>query len=145
MDDSLSALKAFYAAEAAYLTAGGPGVADFAGMAAHLDPEVLMYQAESLPYGGEWAGHDGIERFMAAMSEAWSSLEFLEQRSVVDGSVVVVDSRVAFRARATGRELETSVIQWITFGNGLITEFRPFYLDTAAVLAALGKARGAFA
>jgi ketosteroid isomerase-like protein len=54
----------------------------------------------------------------------------------------VVLNRCAFRARATGRELETSVLQWITVRDGLVREFRPFYLDTAAVLDALGVATG---
>ncbi|MGW3769843.1 hypothetical protein [Actinomadura verrucosospora] len=46
MNDSLRTLKDFFAAEAAYVTAGGPGKADFSGMAAHLHPDVVMYQAE---------------------------------------------------------------------------------------------------
>jgi ketosteroid isomerase-like protein len=107
-------------------------------MAAHLAPDVVMHQAPSLPYGGTWRGHDGMERFMAAMSEAWTGLTFLEQHHAVDGATVAVLNRCAFRARATGRELETSVLQWITVRDGLVREFRPFYLDTAAVLGALG-------
>jgi ketosteroid isomerase-like protein len=142
MIDAWDALERFYAAEADYLAAGGPGKADFSGMAAHLAPDVVMHQAASLPYGGTWRGHDGMERFMAAMSEAWTGLTFLEQHRAVDGATAVVLNRCAFRARATGRELETSVLQWITVRDGLVREFRPFYLDTAAVLDALGAATG---
>ncbi|MFJ8739750.1 nuclear transport factor 2 family protein [Embleya sp. NPDC127516] len=40
-------------------------------------------------------------------------------------------------ARATGRVLDTWVMQMITIRNGLITEIRPFYWDTKAVDAAL--------
>ncbi|GAB3987581.1 nuclear transport factor 2 family protein [Actinoallomurus acanthiterrae] len=132
-DDVLTVLDAFFAAEAAYITAGGPGVADFGGMAAHLAPGVVMHQAPTLPYGGVWRGHDGIERFMAAMSEAWRSLEFLERRQWVDGDTVIVSNHGRLTARATGRSLETTVLQLITVRDGLITEFRPFYWDTAAV------------
>lgn len=112
-------------------------------MAAHLDPKVVMYQAESLPYGGEWVGPKGIEAFMAAMSEAWTSLVFLEQRFAVQESTVAVYNRGVLTVRATGREFETSIIQWVTVVNGLITEFRPFYLDTVAVREALGYERAA--
>ncbi|MDL4816628.1 nuclear transport factor 2 family protein [Actinomadura opuntiae] len=138
MTDTWDALQRYYAAETAYLAAGGPGKADFSPMAAHLAPDVVMYQAESLPYGGTWRGHDGMERFMASMSEAWTDLTFLDQHHAADGGTVAVLNRCAFRARATGRELETSVLQWITVRDGRVTEFRPFYLDTAAVLDALG-------
>ncbi|MFI0450620.1 nuclear transport factor 2 family protein [Actinomadura sp. 6N118] len=133
MSDSLAVLEAFYAAETEYVA----GRADFSGMAAHLDPGVVMYQAECLLYGGEWSGHEGFERFMGEMSRAWSSLEMLEQRFAVDGNAVAVYNRVVFRARESGRELETSVMQWIGFKDGLITEVRPFYLDTRAVLEVL--------
>lgn len=134
MKETIDVLNEFFEAEAAYLAAGGPGNADFAPMAGCLDPEVVMYQAASLPYGGEWRGPAGIEAFMAAMSQAWASLEFLEHRFVVDGDSVVAYNRGILRARATGRSLETAVMQIMTVRDGLITEFRPFYLDTAAVL-----------
>ncbi|MEV4001227.1 nuclear transport factor 2 family protein [Actinomadura sp. NPDC049753] len=137
MTDALEALERFYAAEADYLAAGGPGKGDFSVMAAHLAPDVVMYQAPSLPYGGTWRGHDGMERFMAVMSELWSDLTFREQRYAVDGETVTVRNDCVFRARATGREVDTSVLQWITVRDGLVSEFRPFYLDTSAVLAAL--------
>ncbi|MEU8304790.1 nuclear transport factor 2 family protein [Actinomadura sp. NPDC048955] len=137
MTDALEALERFYAAEADYLAAGGPGKGDFSVMAAHLAPDVVMYQAPSLPYGGTWRGHDGMERFMAAMSELWSELTFREQHYAVDGETVTVRNDCVFRARATGREVDTSVLQWITVRDGLVSEFRPFYLDTSAVLAAL--------
>nr|BFD87128.1 nuclear transport factor 2 family protein [Streptomyces sp. Xyl84] len=135
--DALAVLKEFYAAEAAYIAVGGMGKASFDGLAGFLDPEVVMYQAPGLPYGGTWRGPRGIEEFMAAMSEAWQSLEFLEQRFVVDGDAVVVLNRGRLQARATGRILDTSVMQLITVKDGLITEIHPFYWDTIAVAEAL--------
>ncbi|MEU3495634.1 nuclear transport factor 2 family protein [Kitasatospora cineracea] len=130
---ALEVLQKFYAAEAAYIAAGGRGKAGFDGLAACLDPEVVMYQAPGLPYGGTWRGPRGIEEFMAAMSETWQSLDFLEQRFVLDGDVVVVMNRGRLQARATGRILDTSVMQLITVKDGLITEIHPFYWDTIAV------------
>ena len=126
-----SALEKFFAAEAAYITEGAP----FNVMADCLAPDVVMYQAEHLPYRGEWHGREGIEKFMAAMSATWESLEFVEQRFVVDGDSVVIYNRGRMLARATGRMLETSVMQYMRFRDGLIAEIRPFYPDTAAVMA----------
>ncbi|GAA4834810.1 nuclear transport factor 2 family protein [Kitasatospora terrestris] len=137
--DALAVLQKFYAAEAAYIAAGGMGKAGFDELAGCLHPEVVMYQAPGLPYGGTWHGPRGIEEFMAAMSEAWQSLEFLEQRFVVDGDSVVVLNRGRLQARATGRTLETSVMQLITVKDGLITEMHPFYWDTIAVAEALHR------
>ncbi|WP_405490776.1 nuclear transport factor 2 family protein [Nocardia sp. NBC_00511] len=135
MADVMTTLRAFYAAEAAYLTDG----AGFEGMAAHLAEDVVMYQAASLPYGGEWHGHNGFQEFVAAMGENWDGLWFDEQQFVFDDERVVVYSQGRLRARRTGRVLKTSLLQWISFRDGLITEFRPYYQDTAAVLATLSQ------
>ncbi|MCU1646954.1 MAG: SnoaL-like protein [Nocardia sp.] len=131
--DVMTTLRAFYAAEAAYLTEG----AEFEQMAAHLASDVVMHQASSLPYGGEWRGHNGFRKFIDAMSESWDGLWFDEQQFLSDDDRVVVYSRGRLRARRTGRTLKTSLLQWISFRDGLITEFRPYYHDTTAVLATL--------
>ncbi|WP_067825326.1 nuclear transport factor 2 family protein [Nocardia inohanensis] len=133
----MTTLKDFYAAEAAYL-ADGSG---FENMARYLAPNVVMYQASSLPYGGEWRGHNGFRGFIAAMGESWDGLWFDEQQFLTEGDRVVVYSRGRLRARRTGRVLETSLLQWISFQDGLITEFRPYYHDTSAVLEALHESR----
>lgn len=134
MTTTAVALQKFFAAEAAYLTEGG----SFDGMATFLAPDVVMYQAENLPYGGEWHGPQGMAEFMAAMGSAWQALEFIEQRFVTEGDTTTVYSRGRLQARATGRVLDTAVMQLIIVRDGLVTEIRPFYLDTAAVLEALG-------
>ncbi|MFE6861811.1 nuclear transport factor 2 family protein [Nocardia sp. NPDC057668] len=131
--DPMTTLHAFYLAEAEYLTEG----AEFERMAAHLAPDIVMHQAPSLPYGGEWHGHEGFRRFIAAMGESWDGLWFDEQQFLSADDRIVVHTRGRLRARRTGRTLNTSLLQWISFRDGLITEFRPYYLDTAAVLAAL--------
>ncbi|MFE3225541.1 nuclear transport factor 2 family protein [Nocardia sp. NPDC059228] len=133
--EAMTTLRAFYAAEAAYLTEG----AEFEEMARHLAPDVVMHQAASLPYGGQWTGHEGIREFLAAMGDSWDGLWFDEQHFLSEGERVVAYSRGRLRARRTGRVLETSLLQWISFQDGLITEFRPYYHDTSAVLAALAE------
>ncbi|MCY1013923.1 hypothetical protein OV079_52040 [Nannocystis pusilla] len=60
-----------YAAESRYLAAGGPGKADFATLAPFFAPDVVLFQAEGLPYGGIWRGHAGLERFFLVMSGTW--------------------------------------------------------------------------
>ncbi|MFJ4654263.1 nuclear transport factor 2 family protein [Nocardia sp. NPDC088792] len=131
--DAMASLEGFYAAEAAYLTEG----AGFAAMARYLAADVVMYQAPSLPYGGEWRGHDGLRGFLAAMEAHWDGLWFDEQRFLCEGDQIVAYSRGRLRARGSGQVLETSLLQWISFRDGLITEFRPYYHDTVAVVAAL--------
>ncbi|WP_245789103.1 nuclear transport factor 2 family protein [Streptosporangium canum] len=134
-DDAWAVMERFYAAEAAYVAAGGFGKAGYDEVAAHLDPEVVLHQAPGLPFTGTgtWRGHEGMERFLAAFSEVWESMEFLEQEHWGDGDTVVVRNRVRFRARATGREVDTLILQLVTVRDGRMLECRPFYWDPAAV------------
>ncbi len=130
---ALSVLKEMYAAEVSYLAAGGPGSASFALLAPYFAPDVVLYQADSLPYGGVWRGHEGLERFFLAMAEAWETFEMVEQDFLSETSPLVVLTRVRARARATGRELDFPILQTIAVADGRITEVRPFYWDTTAI------------
>ncbi|MGW5161257.1 nuclear transport factor 2 family protein [Nonomuraea wenchangensis] len=136
--DAWTVMQKFYAAEAAYVAAGGLGKANYAHVAAHLDPEVTLHQAPGLPFTGTgtWRGHDGMEQFLARFSEIWESMEFLEQEHWGDENTVVVRNRVRFRARATRQEVDTLIVQLITVRDGRMLECRPFYWDPAAITGA---------
>ncbi|MBZ4322129.1 nuclear transport factor 2 family protein [Streptomyces huiliensis] len=138
--DPLSVLKGMYEAESRYLAAGGPGAASFDLLAPYFADDVVLHQADSLPYGGTWHRHDGMARFFLAMSLAWERFDILDQRFLgVDGDTVVVHSRIRARARATGRELEFPIVQTIEVRDGRIARVRPFYWDTAAIAEACAE------
>jgi len=131
--DAIAVLKGMYEAETRFLAAGGPGKAGFDTLAPFFAPDVVLHQAEALPYGGTWRGHQGMERFMIAMSEAWESFEMVEQTFLAVENPIVVLTQVRARARATGRQLEFPILQTVAVDGGRITEVRPFYWDTAEV------------
>ncbi|MFR9726618.1 nuclear transport factor 2 family protein [Streptomyces sp. MS19] len=131
--DSVTVLTGMYAAEAEYLAAGGPGRASFDLLAPFFAPDVVLHQADALPYGGTWRGHDGMARFFLAMAEAWESFEMEEQEFLATGETAVVLTQIRARARATGRELGFPVLQTIRVEDGRIAEVYPFYWDTRAI------------
>lgn len=133
MTDPLAVLKRMYAAEAEYLAAGGPGHASFELMAPFFASDVVLHQAVALPYGGTWRGHDGMERFFLAMSQAWEAFDMVEQDFLGTEGTPVVLTQVHARARATGQELDFPILQTISVKDGRICEVRPFYWDTAAI------------
>ncbi|ONI67433.1 hypothetical protein BWI15_30340 [Kribbella sp. ALI-6-A] len=47
--------------------------------------------------------------------------------------------QVRFTARATGRALETSIVQLNRVRDGLVTEFRTYYWDSAAISAVTSR------
>ncbi|WP_328943316.1 nuclear transport factor 2 family protein [Streptomyces sp. NBC_00250] len=139
-EDAEKVLTGMYAAEAEYLAAGGPGEASFGLLAPFFAPDVELHQADALPYGGTWRGHEGMAQFFLAMGQAWETFDMVEQEFLATGETAVVLTQVRARARATGRELSFPILQTITVKDGQITEVRPFYWDTQAIAAACAGA-----
>ena len=135
--DTRSVLEGMYAAELRYLAAGGPGDASFEPLAPFFAADVELHQADALPYGGVWYGHDGMERFFVAMSKTWEAFDIRDQQFLATGETAVVLTHVHARARATGRELGFPILQTIRVHDGRIAEIHPFYWDTAAIAAAV--------
>lgn len=130
----LSILQDMYAAETRYLAAGGPGNSDFTPLEPFFSPDVVLHQAAGLPYGGTWRGHAGMERFFLAMSHTWATFEMVEQHFLTTTTPLVVLTHVRARSRTTGHELAFPILQTIAVEDGRITEVRPFYWDTAAII-----------
>jgi uncharacterized protein len=137
-DTTTTVLKGMYAAEAEYLAAGGPDTASFEIMAPFFAPDVVLHQADGLPYGGTWRGHDGMEQFFVAMSRTWDVFDMVEQEFLATGTTAVVLTQIHARARATGTELDFPILQTLRIRDGRIADVRPFYWDTAAIAAACG-------
>ncbi|WP_209240014.1 nuclear transport factor 2 family protein [Streptomyces oryzae] len=128
-------LTGMYAAEAEYLAAGGPGTASFAPLAPYFAPDVVLHQAAGLPYGGDWRGHAGMERFFQEMSRVWEAFDIVQQQFLATGETSVILSRIRARSRATGREIAFPILQTMAITEGRITEVHPFYWDTATIAA----------
>ena len=135
--DTGNLLRGMYAAERDYLAAGGPGTANFDILAPYFSPDVVLHQARALPYGGVWRGHRGMDRFFLAMSRTWSEFEMVEQEYLCTTETAVVLTRVNARARSTGRNVSFPILQTLRVVDGRIAEVRPFYWDTAAIVAVL--------
>ena len=129
-EPATATLARFYEAESAYLAAGG----DFSSIAATLDPECVIYQPASLPYGGEWRGHRGFEAWMHAFAQQWSILELKDTELYPNGDVIVSKSHVYAISKATGLHLDWPLLQFFRMRENKVLELRPFYWDTATLL-----------
>ena len=135
-------IERFYAAEAAYMDAGGGDAgASFAGMAATLDPGVMLHQSPDLPWGGEFRGHAGYEDWARQMSRAFDRLEVSDTRLSVTGDTVTITCRLITRARESGETLDMPMVQVVRVRDGLIVEFRPFYWNVPAYNETVRSAR----
>ena len=126
-ESNCAVVERFYAAMAA---------GDIEGILAALDPQVVVRQAEVLPWGGRFEGHDGFLEFGAAL------LSTIESKVEIDalfeaGDHVVQRGRTRGTVRATGAPFDIAEVHVHTVRDGRIVASE-MYIDTPAMLAALG-------
>lgn len=136
----LDALLRFYAAEEHYSASGSE---DFSPVAETLHPDIVLYQPESLPYGGTWHGLDGFETWMKAFTASWS---VIRPRDPVfyqpDEQTLISTVTMEARSRATGRTVHMPMCQLLKIKDGRPIEWRNFAWDTAELNAALAHHPG---
>jgi uncharacterized protein len=131
-------LMRFYDAEARYSASGDP--ADRAALLDTLHPEIILYQPESLPYGGVWRGRQGFGEWLDAFVQTWTGIKPTDPVFHLCGDDTLI-STVTMRAsaRSTGVEIVMPMCQVIRFSNDLPIEWRNFAWDTAKMIEALRR------
>ena len=131
---SRDVLQRFNKAEVRYMAADQP---DFAPVAATLHPDCQLCEPASLPYGGEWRGRDGVERWLRMFKATWSSPQMRNSQIFGDGDTLFSRSHVYATARETSKQTDWALLQQVKFQQSGIVDLRPFHWDTAAILPAL--------
>jgi ketosteroid isomerase-like protein len=101
-------------------------------------PDLIVREAPSLPYRGNYIGLEGQRQLLSDVYEIWEfegGAPHVEFHDAGDGLVV---SRVTGRAklRATGQEVDFDVAEWFILRDGLLAEIIVYYWDAAPLLAA---------
>ena len=128
--DVLAEIRDFYDAIA---------TGDVARAQAKLDAgKIVITEAESLPFGGEYRGIDGFHKLMRNLGGAWKRVRFDNFVFATGENRVVSEFVMTATVRATGAELKFPVIEVFELGDGKIVSIRPFYWDTSAICKAFG-------
>ena len=136
-DTPRQVLARFYEAERRYMQAGG---ASFEEFAATLADNVVLHQSPDLPWGGEYIGPHRYEEWARAMNAVFDRVDMQEVEFFEQGNKVVVVGRLVTRVRATGETMDLPMTQVVTVKEGKIIDFRPFYWDVPAYVAAVQSA-----
>lgn len=122
----LDASKAMYAEVA---RGNWDAVADF------MADDFVIYEPESLPYGGEWRGRDALQRLYAHVMGYWDDPVVQWQELVGGESHAVALLHFTVTARASGKRFETHIAEVTKFDEaGKMASMRIHYFDTAAML-----------
>ena len=111
---------------------------DLASVLAAYAPDIVIREAESLPYGGTYHGREGGERHAYAYEETWAPLQAPGPRSLGVEILDAGDRAVALwrqRGRTPDgtRSIDLPVVSICQMRDGLVAELAMFPQDTAAI------------
>ena len=109
------------------------------GVAAIYHEHIVIHEAPSLPYGGEYHGHEGAQRHGQGFRAAWDRFQpanarGLEPRFVAQDDHVAVQWRHKAENRDTGERIDLAAAGIYRFVDGMVVDSRMFHFDIAALL-----------
>jgi ketosteroid isomerase-like protein len=117
---------------------------DLAGVLAAYDPEIVIREAGSLPYGGEYHGLEGAQQHSIAYEQTWSNFQSSADKAL---DPVFLDAGehtvVMWRQRGSagdGRRLDLPAVSVYKVRDGKVVESQ-MYQDTSAILDFLGSTK----
>ncbi|PIG90865.1 nuclear transport factor 2 family protein [Gloeocapsopsis sp. IPPAS B-1203] len=111
---------------------------DIAGVLAAYAPEIVIRDAESLPYGGVYRGLEGAKQHIEGAAQTWNNLQPSAERKMeavfLDAEdYIIVLWRLKGLATSSGRKLDLPVVSVYKMRDGKIVESQMFYADTVAI------------
>jgi uncharacterized protein len=107
-------------------------------------PEIVISEAPSLPYGGDYRGLEGALRHAERFRATWDRYQPEDSRELKPEFFAVGDRVILLwrlRARAAnGEGINLPVVSIYRLQDGKIIESRMFPFDTAALVRFLGRA-----
>jgi hypothetical protein len=107
--------------------------ADLAAVREVLHPDVVVSEPGSLPYGGSHVGVEAVVKLLGTLDDVRRS------DVLVRGGLVAAFLEVPFTL-ADGSSQLLPVVETFLVKDGLISQIRPYYFDTAALLASISAA-----
>jgi ketosteroid isomerase-like protein len=105
-----------------------------------VDDSLIVIQTESLPWGGEYHGKDGLRQFFQRLLGTIES-QVETQELFEAGEQVVVIGRVRGTVHANEAPFDVRIVHIWTVREGKAARFEA-YIDTPEMLAALGGGVG---
>ncbi len=88
-----------------------------------------------VPWHAPATGHAEIEGFLSTFVAHVTLTAFEPRRFIASGDEVIVDVRLAYLVKKTGRQVDIQQLHWWSLADGLVTRLRHFE-DTAQVISA---------
>lgn len=101
-----------------------------------LDPEVVNWEAGSLPYGGVYRGREQVVGLLHLLFDGIDLTTVNHIAILAEGHRAASFLEVPFAFGSPAAPSLMPVIETFVVHSGLITEIRPYYFDSAAIAVA---------
>lgn len=96
--------------------------------------EIVIYEPPSVPYAGEFHGHDGWQDLARQFSETWEPTAQIQcQYDPVGDDEVLVRVELDVIAKPTGKPYTLKIAEFHRVRDGKICETNIYYWDTAGM------------
>jgi ketosteroid isomerase-like protein len=126
---NIGVVKRFYE-----ILAGGDRDGAYATLVAD---DCVLYEAETLPYGGVYHGRDLMQRTLEGVIRRFDEFEFEIFNYLAGGDEVVVHLRIAGVGRESRKPFAIPIMELWRIRDGKVVELRPFLYDAGALAEAL--------
>ncbi len=113
------------------------GRGDLDGFLSFFAEDGVLLEADSLPYGGRFVGHEAIRGALLKVIDTYSEFSFKPDVFATSGEWVIAYGDFAVTVRSTGKQVSFPLAEATQVVGDKIKLIHPVYSDTAAILAAL--------
>ena len=112
---------------------GRVGAGDWEGAERYLSDDLVIIEAENLPYAGLYTGRGALRELHGIVMAHWIDpvLDF-HAMTAGDGHVVSLVT-FHFTSRRSGRRIAMPLAEVFRIEAGKVVEIKPFYFDTKAI------------
>jgi uncharacterized protein len=107
-------------------------------------PDILISEAPSLPYGGEYSGLEGVLRHAERFRATWDRYQSEDSRELEPEFLAIANRVIVLwrlRARAAnGEGIDLPVVSIYRLKDRKIIESRMYHFDTVALMRFLNRA-----
>lgn len=113
------------------------GRGDLDGFVSFFAEDGVLLEADSLPYGGRFVGHEAIRGALLKVIDTYSAFSFKPDVFATSGEWVIAYGNFSVTVRSTGKQVSFPLAEATQVVDDKIKLIHPVYSDTAAILAAL--------
>lgn len=111
---------------------------DWDGFFRPFDENIVVHEAASLPYGGEYRGIDELKTLSRRMLQTWEESSFNIMEFTAGGELVIVHFQMNILGRTTRKSFSFPVLELWRLKDEKVVEMRIFYWDTHKILEVFG-------